>query len=280
VTPGLVDSHCHLEFDSFDEDREAMLARAAAAGIGAMVTICTRLSRFHEVVALTEGNPALYCSVGIHPHHVDEEGFTTPEALIEAAGGARVVGIGETGLDYHYDNSPREAQRESFHTHIRAARETGLPLIIHARSADQDMIDILRTEYAEGAFGAVMHCFSSGRALAEAAVALGFYISLSGIVTFPNAEDLREIVRDMPIERLLVETDSPYLAPVPERGKRNEPAFVVHTAARVAELRGLPVEEFARISTENFYRLFTKARNPVATSPPATSTATSTPASP
>ena len=269
MTPTLVDSHCHLEFDSFDEDRAAMLARAAAAGIGTMVTICTRFSRFHEVVALTEGNPALYCSVGIHPHHVAEEAMATAGALIEAAGGARVVGIGETGLDYHYDNSPRDAQVESFRTHIRAARESGLPLIIHARSADQDMIEILRTEFAEGPFGAVMHCFSSGRSLAEAAVELGFYISLSGIVTFASAEDLREIVRDLPIDRLLVETDAPYLAPVPERGKRNEPAFMVHTAARVAELHDLPVDEFARISTENFFRLFTKAQSPPKTSSPA-----------
>lgn len=265
MNPMLVDSHCHLEFDSFDDDREAMLARAAEAGVGVMVTICTRLSRFHEVEALTRGNSAIYCSVGVHPHHVAEEGIATPEALIRAADGARVVGIGETGLDYHYDNSPREAQRESFRAHIRAARDSALPLIVHARSADQDMIEILRTEYSEGPFGAVMHCFSSGRFLAEAAVELGFYVSLSGIVTFSKADELRAIVADVPLDRLLVETDAPYLAPVPRRGKRNEPAYVVHTAARVAELRGLTAEEFARISTENFFRLFTKAEAPTAT---------------
>ena len=261
----LVDSHCHLDFDSFDDDREAVMARARAAGVGAMVTICTRLSRFSEVLALAEdGGEAVFCSVGIHPHQVAEEEAAETDRLVALAQHPKVVGIGETGLDYYYDNSPRDAQRASFRIHIHAARESGLPLIVHTRDADDHMAEILREESGAGAFPGVLHCFSSSRMVAEAALELGLYVSISGIVTFANAAELRDIVRDVPLDRLLVETDAPYLAPAPNRGKRNEPAFVVHTAAAVAELKGVALEEFARITTDNFFRLFHKAEPPSA----------------
>jgi TatD DNase family protein len=258
----LVDSHCHLDFESFDDDRAEVMARARDAGVGTMLTICTRLSRFHEVLALAEADRGLYCSVGIHPHQVAEEDDAELDALVELSVHPKVIGIGETGLDYYYDNSPREAQRKSFRVHIRTARQTGLPLIVHTRDADEDMADILAAGWEEGPYPCVLHCFSSGRALAEAALELGFYISLSGIVTFRNADDLRAIARDVPLDRLLIETDAPFLAPVPMRGKRNEPAYVAHTAAAVAELKGVTVEELARITAENFFRLFAKARAP------------------
>ena len=262
----LVDSHCHLDFDSFDEDRREALDRAFDAGIGLVVTICTRLSRFETIRGIAELDERLYCSVGIHPHQVAEEETATIEALASRASHPKVVGIGETGLDYYYDSSPREDQATSFRTHIAAARETGLPLIVHTRDADDDMVSILRDEAGKGAFPGVLHCFSSSRALAETALELGFYISCSGIVTFKNAEDLREIIRDVPENRLIVETDSPFLAPVPNRGKRNEPSFVVHTAEKVAQLKGLDMVEFSRLSTDNFFRLFNKA----SPQPPAT----------
>ncbi len=258
----LVDSHCHLDFDLFDEDRDETLARAEAAGVGLMVTICTRVSRFPDILALAESDPRLYCTVGIHPHQVAEEDPVEADALVALASHPKVVGIGETGLDYFYDTSPRDDQRASFRVHIDAARRTGLPLVVHSRDADDDMIAILRGEAGKGAFPCVMHCFSSSRVLAEAALELGFYISLSGIVTFRNAQDLRDIVADVPLDRLLVETDSPYLAPMPNRGKRNEPSFVVHTAQCGAELKGVSIEEFTRTTTDNFFRLFDKAARP------------------
>jgi TatD DNase family protein len=258
----LVDSHCHLDFDKFDDDRAETLTRAFDAGVGMMVTICTRHSRFDEIRNLARSHDRLYCSVGIHPHQVAEEETATLEWLLSCAADPKVIGIGETGLDYFYDTSPRDDQISSFRTHIAAARETGLPLIVHTRDADDDMANILRDEAGKGAFPGVLHCFSSSRALAEVALELGFYISCSGIVTFKNAEDLRGIIRDVPLERLIVETDSPFLAPIPNRGKRNEPSFVVHTAEKVAELKELGTDEFARISTENFFRLFSKAEPP------------------
>jgi TatD DNase family protein len=261
----LVDSHCHLDFEVFEEDRAEMLARAKAAGVEAMVTISTRVSRFPEILGIANTDPNIWCSVGVHPHQVEEEGVVSSADLVALAVDPKVVGIGETGLDYFYDASPREDQKASFREHIAAARETGLPLIVHARDADDDMAAILRDEAGTGAFPCVLHCFSSGRSLAETALELGFYISLSGIVTFRNAEDLREIVRDVPLDRLLVETDSPYLAPIPMRGKRNEPSFVVHTAEKVAEIKGIEQEALARITTGNFFRLFSRAV------PPATS---------
>lgn len=260
----LVDSHCHLDFDSFDDDFDDVLARARTAGIGTMVTICTKLSEFERVRGIAEGQPDIYCSVGVHPHEAEDEGVDTASGLIARAAHEKVVGIGETGLDYFYEHSPRAAQATSFRAHIAAARETGLPVIVHTRDADEDTVDILRDEYAKGAFPGVIHCFTSTRALAEAALELGFYISLSGIVTFKSARDLQETAKIVPLDRLLVETDAPYLAPVPKRGKRNEPAFVAHTAAFLAELRGETPDAIANITTDNFFTLFAKARRPVA----------------
>ena len=255
----LVDSHCHLDFDVFDDDREATIARAAEAGIGRMVTICTKLSQFDQVLAVARDSQTIDCSLGVHPHHVATEGIVGTAELITRAGEPEVVGIGETGLDYYYDHSPRDAQQESLRNHIGAARQTGLPLIVHTRDADQDMIRILGEEMRAGAFTGVLHCFSSGRALAEAAVDLGFYISFSGIVTFKKSDELRAIAHDIAMDRILVETDSPFLAPVPNRGKRNEPAFVVHTARTIAEIKGLDIDEVGRRTTGNFFNLFKKS---------------------
>ena len=261
----LVDSHCHLDFDVFDDDREDMIARATEAGVGTLVTICTHLSKFEAVRAIAAANENIWCSVGIHPHQVSEEGIAPVERLIELAADPLVVGIGETGLDYYYDHSPRDDQRANFRAHIEAARETGLPVIVHTRDADDDTAAILVEQAGQGSYPGVLHCFSAGRGLAEAALDLGFYISLSGIVTFRNAEGLREIARDVPLDRLLVETDSPFLAPMPNRGKRNEPAFVVHTARMLAELKGVDEAALAGATTENFFRLFSKAEAPGAT---------------
>jgi TatD DNase family protein len=258
----LVDSHCHLDFDVFDEDRQETIQRARDAGVATMVTICTRVTRFEEIRAIAETDENIWCSVGIHPHQAEEEPVVTIEDLVSRAAHPKVIGIGETGLDYYYDNSPRELQETSFRTHIAASRETGLPLIVHTRDADEDMADILEDEMGKGAFPGVLHCFSSGRRLAERALDIGFYISLSGIVTFKNAQDLRDIAKDVPVDRILVETDSPFLAPIPNRGKRNEPAFVADTAAKVAELKGVDKHALSMASTENFFRLFSKATRP------------------
>ena len=254
----LVDSHCHLDFPDFAEELDAVVARARRAGIGAIVTIGTRVRRLDEVLAVAERFEDVYCSVGTHPHNAHEEPDVTAAELVRLAQNPKVVAIGEAGLDYHYDNSPREAQAAGLRTHIAAARETGLPLVIHAREADADLAAILREESAKGAFPAVLHCFSSGRALAEAGLALGHYVSFSGILTFKNSQDLRDIARDIPADRILVETDAPYLAPVPHRGKRNEPAYVTHTAAMLAQTRGVTPAEIAAQTTENFFRLFSK----------------------
>jgi TatD DNase family protein len=253
----LVDSHCHLDFLAKDGDLDQIVARARAAGVTRMVTICTKLSEFDRVKAIAARYDDVSCSVGVHPHEAEEEGQGAPDRLIELAADPLVVGIGETGLDFYYEHSPRAAQEASFRAHAQAARATGLPLIVHSRDADQETVR-LREEYAEGAFTGVIHCFTAGHALAEAALELGFYISLAGVVTFKKAEALRETAAAVPLERLLVETDAPYLAPVPKRGKRNEPAFVVHTAERLAEIKGVAPEDLARITTENFHRLFRK----------------------
>ncbi len=252
----LVDSHCHLDFADFAAEREAVIARARAAGVGTMLTIGTRLDRFPQVRAIAETDDAIWCSVGAHPHEAADHAAVLPAELVALAAHPKVVGIGETGLDFHYDLSPREVQERVFRAHIAASCATGLPLIIHARNADSEIASILEAEQPPPG---VMHCFSSGRPLAEAALAVGFYISISGIVTFKNAEDLRAIVRDLPLDRLLVETDSPYLAPVPYRGKRNEPAYVAATAAAVAALKGIEPEHLAAATTANFFRLFAKA---------------------
>jgi TatD DNase family protein len=255
----LIDSHCHLDFPELAGDEAGVLARARTAGVAGMLTIGTRLDQFEKVRGFAERHGNVWCSVGVHPHEAKEEGQSDPARLIEAARHPKVVGIGETGLDFFYEHSPREEQAESFRAHIAASRETGLPLIVHTRDADAETGDILEDEYRKGAFPGLIHCFSSGPDVARRALALGMYISISGIVTFKAAESLRAIVRDLPLERLLVETDAPYLAPVPKRGKTNEPAFVAHTAAKVAELKGIGIAELEAVTTANFFRLFAKA---------------------
>ncbi len=255
----LIDSHCHLDFPELAGDETGVLARARTAGVAGMLTIGTRLDQFERVRAIAERHDNVWCSVGVHPHEAKEEGQRVPDRLLEATRHPKVVGIGETGLDFYYEHSPRAEQEESFRTHIAAARQSGLPLVVHTRDADQEIGDILEQEYGQGAFTGLIHCFSSGPDVARRALALGFYISISGIVTFKAAESLRATVRDIPLDRLLVETDAPYLAPVPKRGKTNEPAFVTHTAAKVAELKGVDVEQLAAATTDNFFRLFTKA---------------------
>ena len=258
----LVDSHCHLDFPDFAEDRAGFIARAVEAGVGRMVTISTRVRRFDEIRAIAEAHEEVWCSVGTHPHNAGEETDVTVDDLLRLAEHDRVVAIGEAGLDYFYDKAPRDAQAAGLRTHIAAARESGLPLVIHARDADDDMAAILEDEMGKGAFPFVLHCFSSGRGLAEIGVKLGGYVSFSGILTFRKSDELRAIARDIPHDRLLVETDAPYLAPMPFRGKRNEPAYVAHTAHVLAETIGVSDEEIARITTDNFFRLFSRAERP------------------
>jgi len=257
-----VDSHCLLDFPDFAEERDAVIARAVAAGVGRMVTISTRVKRFDTIRAIAETHDEVFCSVGTHPHNAAEELDITAAELVRLADHPKVVAIGEAGLDFHYDKSPRPAQAQGFRTHIAAARETGLPLVIHARAADADMAAILEDESGKGAFPFIMHCFSSGAELAATALRLGGYISFSGILTFKNSEELRAIARTVPHDRLLVETDAPYLAPVPFRGKRNEPAYVAHTAKVLGETIGLPETEIAALTTDNFFRLFEKMPRP------------------
>lgn len=255
----LIDSHCHL--DSFDvEERAQVLARAAAAGVTEMVTIGTRLDRSDEVRAIAEAAGNVWFSVGTHPEHAHEEKIATPEEIAALTAHPRCVAVGEAGLDYFYEGAPRAVQREVFRNHIRAAALSGLPLVIHSREADAEMGEILQEEHARQAFSFVLHCFSSGRALAETALALGGAVSFSGILTFKKGQNVRDIARDIPLERLLIETDAPYLAPVPHRGEKNEPALVVHTAGVLAEVKGIPVEELACVTTANFRRIFAKAR--------------------
>ena len=254
----LVDSHCHLDFDDFAGELDAVVARAEGAGLERLVTISTRVRRHHEVLAIAQRFPKVFCSVGTHPHHAHEELDISAQELVARASHPKVVAIGEAGLDYHYDFSSPDAQEEGLRTHIAAARETGLPLVIHSREADADMTRILREEHAKGTFPAVLHCFTGGRELALAGVALGFYVSFSGILTFKKSHDLRAIAAELPVERILVETDAPYLAPQPWRGKRNEPAFVVETARVLAECRGVSPDAMARQTTENFFELFAK----------------------
>ncbi len=258
----LVDSHCHLDFPDFAEERAAIVARAKAAGVERMVTISTRVKRFPQILAIAEEFDEVFCSVGTHPHNADEELDVTAEELVRLSRHPKVVAIGEAGLDYFYDKAPREAQAQGLRTHIAAARETKLPLVIHARSADEDMAAILTDETGKGAFPFILHCFSSGAELARIGVELGGYVSFSGILTFKNSAELRDIARDVPRERLLVETDAPYLAPIPFRGKRNEPAYVANTAAVLAETIGISASEIAAITTDNFFRLFTKMPRP------------------
>lgn len=254
----LVDHHCHLDFPDLAADQEGVVARAKAAGVGVMVTISTRVKRLPELLDIAERYPNVFCSVGTHPHYADEEPDVTTAELVELSAHPKVVAIGEAGLDYYYQRSSREAQAEGFRRHIAAARETGLPLEIHARDADDDTAKILETAHAEGAFPAILHCYTGGADLARRAAALGIFVSFTGVVTFKRSDALREIAAAVPIDQILVETDAPYLAPVPFRGKRNEPAYVTHTAACLAEVRGMDVGEFADKTTENFFRLFGK----------------------
>ncbi|ANH04137.1 TatD family hydrolase [Shinella sp. HZN7] len=254
----LIDTHCHLDFPDFEAERDAIVARAHAAGVTQMITISTRVKKFPAILAIAEKYPSVFCSVGTHPHNADEELDIPVSELVELSKHPRVVAIGEAGLDYFYDNAPREAQAIGLRNHIAAARETGLPLVIHSRSADEDMAAILTEETGKGAFPFLLHCFSSGPELARTGVALGGYVSFSGILTFPKSEELREIAKTVPLERMLVETDAPYLAPKPYRGKRNEPAYVAHTAAVLAETVGVSEDEIARITTENAFRIFSK----------------------
>ncbi len=255
----LIDSHCHLDH-SADAEVFDLIARAREAGVERMVTIGVRMSQAAKVKELAERHPEVWGTIGIHPHNAGEGPLPTPEEIAAEADHPRIIGIGESGLDYFYDKAPRDAQAENFRRHIRAARIAGLPLCIHARQADDDILAILREERdAGGPYDFLLHCFSSGRALAEQAVEMGGYVSFSGILTFPKSQEFRDIARDLPADRLLVETDAPYLAPVPFRGKRCEPGMVAHTARVLAEVRGLAPEALADLTTENFHRLFRKA---------------------
>jgi TatD DNase family protein len=255
----LVDSHCHLNYKGLVEDQASVLARARASGVTAMLNISTRESEWDEVVGLAESEPDIWATIGIHPHEADSHPDVDAAKLIARASHPRVIGIGETGLDYFYDKSDREQQRSSFRSHIKAARETGLPLIVHTRSAEEDTADILAEEMGQGHFKAVIHCFTASAEFGHKALELGYYISLSGIVTFKNAADLQAVAKWLPSDRILVETDAPFLAPVPHRGKTGEPAFVADTAKFVANLRGVDEAEFRQETARNFYALFGKA---------------------
>ncbi|MDR6634965.1 TatD DNase family protein [Phyllobacterium sp. 1468] len=258
----LVDSHCHLDFADFAEERDTIIQRALDYNITRLVTICTRVRRFGDIIKIAEQYDIVYASVGTHPNNAHEELDVTMEDLIRLSEHPKVVAIGEAGLDYHYDYAPPEAQAHGFRTHIAASRATGLPLVIHARAADDDMISILTEETGKGAFPFILHCFSSGAELARVGVELGGYVSFSGILTFKNSPEIREIAKNVPRDRLLVETDAPYLAPMPHRGHRNEPSFVRHTAAVLAETIGVSDDEIGKITTDNVFRLFTKMPRP------------------
>jgi len=256
----LIDSHCHLDFDVLAQDLDGVLSRMGEAGISHCVTISTRVDQYEKILAIANARKNVWCSVGTHPHNAHEELHIETVDLIALADHAKCVAIGEAGLDYFYDNSPKEAQRTGFLRHIAAARETGLPLVIHARNADKDMAQILEEETNKGAFPFVLHCFSSGADLARTGLDLGGYLSFSGIITFKNAMQVLEIAKNTPANRILIETDAPYLAPVPHRGKSNEPAFVRHTAEHLASARDIDFEVLAQQTSDNFWRLFSKAR--------------------
>ena len=258
--PYLVDSHCHLNYGGLNEREDEVIRNAADAGVGCMLAINTKLREFEEVVAFADKHSHIYASVGIHPHEAEEEQGVGLRDLLDRAAHDRVVGIGETGLDYFYENAPKDLQKESFRTHIAAARKSGLPVIVHTRDADDDTISIVDEEVAKGSFKGLIHCFTSTQRLADAMLNHGFYISISGIVTFKKADELRAVVETIPMDRLLVETDSPFLAPVPHRGKTCEPAFVADTARFVADLKGVSFEDLRAQTTQNFFTLFDKAK--------------------
>ena len=257
-----VDSHCHLDFPDFDGQLDGVIARAKANGVTRFLTIGTHLSKHAQVLRVAETHAEVWCTTGIHPHEAAAETLEGPQTLIRNAAHPKVVGIGETGLDFYYEHSPRAEQEAAFRHHIAAARETQLPLIVHTRDADPETVSILRDEWRKGPFPGLIHCFTSGQALADAALEMGFYISVSGIATFKTAEPIRAVLKTVPVERLLVETDAPYLAPIPHRGKRNEPSFVVHTAAMLAALKGMTPDALAAATTANFHRLFRKIPAP------------------
>lgn len=254
----LVDSHCHLDFLDFETELDEVVTRAKDAGVGLMVTICTRVRCFERVYAIAERYDSVFCSVGTHPHNASGERDVSLEDIVGLADKPKVVAIGEAGLDYHYQHSTAEDQKAVFRRHIDAARATGLPLVIHSREAEEDTAAILEEEMGKGAFGAVLHCYTSGPRLARRGLALGLYVSFSGVLTFKKSDELREIAAGVPMDRLLVETDAPYLAPVPKRGKRNEPAFIRHTARVLADVKGVSEDDIARATTENFLRLFSR----------------------
>ena len=256
----LVDSHCHLDFPEYSATLDAVLARAAEHDVGYLQTICTKISQFAPILSIAEKYPQIGCSVGIHPNHVAEEAKVTASEIIALTEHPKVIGIGETGLDYHYEYTPHAAQRESFIAHIQAAQATQLPVIVHTRDADEDTIAILEEQMKVQSFPGLIHCFSTGRALAERAIEMGMYISISGIVTFKKAADLQDAVKALPLTSLLVETDAPFLAPIPHRGKTNEPGYTQLTARYIAQLKGITYEEVAQVTTDNFFRLFSKAR--------------------
>lgn len=258
----IIDSHCHLDYPDFAEEGvQEIVGRARSAGVGQMLTICTQIAQFDRIRAVADAFPFVHCTVGTHPHHAAEEGEVSLSAsdIVTLSKLPKVAGLGETGLDYYYDHAPRDVQKKVFENHVAAGLETDLPLVIHTRDAEADTMDILRGAGAGKSRG-VMHCFSGTQWLADQALDIGYYVSFSGIITFKKSEDLRDVVRRTPLDRILVETDSPYLAPVPKRGKRNEPAFVVHTAQMVAELKGVSYEDICRQTTENFFNLFDRAR--------------------
>ncbi len=261
----LIDHHCHLDFPDFADDLDGVIARAHAARVTQMVTISTHVRRFDRLRAIVERFESVMASIGTHPHNADEERGITADELIALSAHPKVVAIGEAGLDYYYKKSSPDAQADGFRVHIKAARETGLPLEIHTREADADTLAVLTAEHAKGPFPAVLHCYTGGRDLAMRAVDMGLYVSFSGVVSFKKADALRAIATEVPLDRILVETDAPFFAPDPFRGKTNEPAYVVHTARAIAKARGLSEAAFAAATTDNFYRLFTKARRPAAT---------------
>ncbi|MGI9423466.1 MAG: TatD family hydrolase [Hyphomicrobiaceae bacterium] len=254
----LIDHHCHLDFPQFEAELDAIVMRAHRDGVGLMVTISTRIRKLATLLAISDAHPGVFCSVGTHPHYADEELDISVAEIIELSHHPRVVAIGEAGLDYHYQRSSREGQQTGFRRHIEAARETGLPLEIHARDADDDTAEILEDEFAKGPFKAILHCYTGGADLARRAVALGLMVSFTGIITFKNSTALRDVAAEVPLQNLLVETDAPYLAPMPHRSKTNEPAFVRHTAEKLAEVKHVSFDELAAVTTDNFFRIFSK----------------------
>ena len=258
----LVDSHCHLDFPKLAEDRDGVLARAEEAGVKVMQTISTKLSGLPEILEIAEAHENVWCSVGVHPHNADQEGPAGPELLLEHVNHPKVIGIGEAGLDYFHNNSTPDNQAAGFRAHIEASRESGLPLIVHTRDADDVTLAIMKDELSNGRYEAVIHCYSSSPALGYEAVEHGFYLGLGGILTFKRSEELRETIANVPLDRILLETDSPYLAPEPYRGKKNEPAYVAYVAAKLAEVKQVGISEVETATTDNFFRLFSKAKRP------------------